>query len=477
MNFGKIDFKKIVNINFSKKIYAVSLTQTNVFVMLLKKRGDSYTLLQSETLNIEEAASYLKRKNTLYINIDRQLDFFEIIKVPAAIKSAKNIKNYIFYKIKETNPEMDILLNFNRAFAQSDENDEEISYEVRAIDEKKLLNRLENIGNFKKIKSVTISEFALLNISNRCIDSGEFISIYVRANRIIIIAVKDKNIIFSRTIDVSATTPETLQMDIAENITQTLSYIGAQIRDTKFKTLVISGSIAMDDVISNQIIMYNNMNISILYPNTFIKNLTPLEAQEHILTIGSLFAPKNHRFIPESILGLQQYEKISSLLLFSSALILCYTFYALFDEYIRYSKLLEKNHNLKKSYLLTLKNTKMFPKGELKLYLDHIERVKTYLNDTPMDILIELKDLIELSRPVSFGYKSSNSFEIVFEKKFKELKELYNYEKIFSKIFDKINNHKKFMKKVSINYQNLIYSVKISPAVKKSKKIVAKRKL
>lgn len=476
MKLGKIDIKHSINISFSTKVYAVSITKEYAFVMVLKRKRDEYILIDSETFPIDEVAKYLKNKKNIYVNIDQELDFYENIKVPSSIKNSKNIKNFIFYKIKETNPEMDVLLNYNRSPNQT-EDIEEISYEVRAVDEKKYLETLKSIGNFENIRSITVSEYSLLNISNKCIKDKEFISVYVQAKRIVVIAVKEENLIFSRTIDVASSTPETLQMEIAENITQTLSYIGTQIRDIRFKTLVISGSIALDDVISSQITMYNNMNISILYPNTFIKNLAPLDAQEHILTIGALLTPKSYRFMPETILGLQQYEKVSSLLLFSSVLILCYTFYALFDEYIRYSKLLEKNHNLKKSYLLALKNTKMFPKGELKLYLDHIERVKTYLDDAPVDILIELKDLIELSRPVSFSYKSSNSFEIVFEKKFKGLKELYNYEKIFSKKFDKINNHKKFMEKVSINYQSLTYSVKISPAAKKSKKIVAKRKL
>jgi len=465
---GKIDIKHSINIGFSTKVYAVSITKEYAFVMVLKRKRDKYILIDSETFAIDEVAKYLKNKKNIYVNIDQELDFYENIRVPSAIKNSKNIKNFIFYKIKETNPEMDVLLNYNRSPNQTEDN-EEISYEVRAIDEKKYLETLKSIGNFENIRSITVSEYSLLNISNKCIKEKEFISVYVQAKRIVVIAVKEEKLIFSRTIDVASSTPETLQMEIAENITQTLSYIGTQIRDIRFKTLVISGSIALDDVISSQITMYNNMNISILYPNTFIKNLAPLDAQEHILTIGALLTPKSYRFMPETILGLQQYEKISTFLLLLSILGLGYISYTTFDQYLEYAKLIKKNRTLKNSYIATLKRTKMFSKDELSLYLKHIERVKLYLSKNPMEIFIELKPLIGLIKPISFKYKDNSSFEIIFGKRFKELKDLYNFDKAFSDIFEKINKEKKFFKKVKIDYKNLVYSVKISPTDKKAK--------
>ena len=62
MKLGKIDIKHSINIGFSTKVYAVSITKEYAFVMVLKRKRDEYILIDSETFPIDEVAKYLKNK-------------------------------------------------------------------------------------------------------------------------------------------------------------------------------------------------------------------------------------------------------------------------------------------------------------------------------------------------------------------------------------------------------------------------------
>jgi len=451
------------------KFYSIAIMHDYAFVLHIEEKNKKFTILETEVLDFVQLQTYLKNKKKLCITVNQKFEYSTNLAVPLAIAKSNNIKNYLFYKIKGLYPDIDFLLNFKKLSKQNDE--ENITYNVEAVDEKVYLDALSFVNDFSNIKSATINKFALLSLANRCIDSNSYICVYTYATTVLVLAVEEKEVIFSRSTTIESKTHETMQMDMAENITQTLSYIGNQFREIDFKTLVLSGSIALDDVIPKHIMMFNSVNISILYPNTFIKNLNAEESQEYILSLGSVFVEKNNQFFPKIIKGIQQFNVVTKFFLLLSFLFLAGMAYFSFDESKKYDALVEKNEMLKHRYLYEFSHTKMLPKKELEKYEYTIYMTNKYLDKVPTDILIALKPLIILDKPSLFKYKvdaGKVTFEMEFEKKFTELVTLYKFEKEFNKELEEITKKVDIAKTTTVDYKQLIYRAQIKTKKNKS---------
>ncbi len=445
------------------KFYSISVVHGYAFILYLEQKNKSITVLDRQEIDYDELAAYCKNKKNLHISVEQKFEFSENIQVPVAIATSRNVKNYLFYKVKEANPNMDVLFNFKKLPKQNDE--ENITYTVEALDKKAYLEALSFVDDFSKIKSATTSKFSLLSLANKCINAEYYICVYTHATTVLVLAVEQKELIFSRVTTIELQAPETMQMDIAENITQTISYISNQFRDVKFQTLVLSGSIALDDVIAQHIAMFNNLNISILYPKTFIQNINAEESQEHILSLGSALVEKPNQFLPKLILGIQQFNIIATVGIVLSSILLSFMIYFTFTRYEDYSNLIQQNKVLKNRYLSTLSHTKMLPKEELKKYKYNIYMTKTYLKESFIDKIIELKPLISLEKPSNFEYKNekgSISLKVSFEKKFGELVNLYKFEKEFDSRFNAIKEKLKITKKTTVDYKQLLYKTEIT---------------
>ena len=458
------------------KFYSISLVEKYGFVVHLEKKKSNLSVLDTQEVAIDTLPSFVKDKKRFIINLFLEFEFSQDIKVPIVIAKNANVKSYLLYKIKEANPGKNILFNFYKSPKQNDE--ENIIYRVEAVDENEYLERLAFVDDFSKIESLTINKFALLSLANRCIDEKYFICVHTIESYIIILAVEEKELIFSRTITVDRSNPEAVQMNIAENITQTISYINTQFRDIEFKTLSLSGGVAVDEVIAEHITMLNSVNISVLYPNTFVKNFNAKESQSLILSLGAALTPKPNQFMPKLILGVQQFNLITTISLYVSIFLLFVMLYFTFDIYEKHQDLLLIDEQLQEQYKKEIAQVKMIPQNELKKYTHHILMVNRYLKTTPIDILLALEPLITLSKPKQFFYKNEEgefSFEVKFEKRFHTLKELYEFEREIKKRVQEMKKNMHVEEKSRTDYKQFLYKLELKTKRKKSIKKRARR--
>jgi len=451
------------------KFYSISVMNGYASILYLEKKNKSIIILDRQEIGLEDVATYIKNKKNFHISVEQKFELSKIIQVPIKIANSRHVKNYLFYKIKESNPDIDILFNFKKLPKQNDEKN--IVYNIEVLDEKEYLDALSFVDNYFKIKSITTNKFSLLSLANRCIDAEYYMCVYTQGSTVLVLAVEQKELIFSRTTTIESQNPETMRMDIAESITQTISYISNQFRDMKFQTLALSGSVALDDVIPQHIAMLNNLNISILYPNTFVKNINAEESQEHILSLGSALVEKSNHFRPKLILGIRQFNLITTVGLVLSFTALLVMLYFTFNTHNNYSELVQKNKILKNHYLYTLSQTKMLSNKELQKYRYNIYMTKTYLKESPIDKIIELKPIISLVKPSQFEYRNEQgtfSLEVSFEKKFDKLIDLYNFKKKFENQFNLIKEKFKFTKETTVDYKKLLYSTKITTTKEQS---------
>ena len=442
--------------------YSISILNEFALVLSLEEKKNKLIVLDTQEIELEQLEQYLNKKKNFYISLEQKFEYSENIEVPTAIAHSNNVHNYLLYKIKKSNPKIEILFNFKNIQKQT--NKENTLFNVEAVNETEFLKALNFVKDYSQIRSTTTNKFALLALANRCIQVESFICVHTYAKTILIIAIENKELVFSRTTEVHSQTSATIQMDITENITQTISYISNQFREINFKTVVLSGSIALDDVIPQHITMFSSVNIAILYPNTFIKNLTNEEPQEYILSLGSALVQKENRFIPKVIKGIQQFNLLTNSILLLSLLLLIVMGYFSFNEFENYEALLQKNQMLKHKYITAYRHTRMLSSKELDKYAYTIDMTNKYLDKTPTDIFIALKPLILLDKPSSFQYKKEKgtiSFTMEFNKQFTRLVDLYKFKEKFNQTAKAISKNISIEKSISVDYKNLLYKANI----------------
>ncbi len=442
--------------------YSLSIDNGYISLLNIEKKHDTYIVLDEQLLELSELDTFLDDKKEVYFSCDLDFIISEQVKIPVAIKNKSTIKNYILHQLKKAEPLKQILFNHTRLLKQSDE--ESVLYQVDGMDENEYLKSLEVIKNWEKIKSSSLSKFALLAISNICIKEKAYISVYTSVNKILVLAISEEKILFSRSNIISSPTPESLQLDMIGEINQTISYIQQQYRDIKFTAIALSGQMAVDDRIAKQLLMLNTLPICILYPNHLVKNIENEEGQSHILSLGNLFIPKKYQFFPSSLLGLKQFNLLSTILLGLSTCILLTVSYLSFDEYSKYSDLLYSYKTIKSELVNTVKRTKTLPLDDLDKSLNHLNIAEKHLKNHPSDIIILFKPLITLLKPISWEWKHSDatlSLDVKFEKDFHTLSDLHDFEMQFNKLFKDINSTLTLSNTPTTDYKKLHYQTEV----------------
>ena len=442
--------------------YSLSMDNGYISTLTIEKKDGAYLLLNEELLELDELDSFLDSKKDIYFSCAQEFVIDEQVKVPAAIKNKTTIKNYILHQLKKTEPLKKILFNHSKLPKQSDE--ESILYQVDGVDEEEYSQSLSVIKDWEKVKVASLSKFSLLAISNHCIQEKAYISVHTNSDKILILAIVDKKILFARSNSISSPTPESLQQDMVAEINQTISYIQQQYRDVQFTAISLSGQMALDDTIAEQLLMLNTLPVCILYPNHLIKNIENAEAQSHILSMGNLFISKEYQFFPTSLLGLKQFKLTSNILLGVSTFIFLVVAYFTFDEYSRYSDLLNEYKTIKSRLINSVRQTKTLSIDDLSKSLNHLNIAEKHLQDHPSDIAILLKPLINLVQPTSWEWKHNEStltLDVKFEKQFDTLSSLYDFELQFNKLFEDINSTLTLRNIPTTDYKKLHYQTEI----------------
>jgi len=463
---------------FQSAMYGVHIQQKHVTVLSLKKEKNGYSLIESHVLEKEKISHFLQEKNNLYVTIALDEVIDETITLPSSIKKKNLIESYIRKQFQNSiSPSQHLLINFKKI----DENKEEkkVRYKVDAIDEKSYMQELSLLPNWSAIRSATIDKFSLLALCKQCFQPKNkegFFCIHIYPSMIIVLAVNHKyEVILERSTKLQPAS-QNINNYIAEYIHQTVNYVQHQLRETDFSTLLISGAFSIDDLLAQELLVMTSMNIAVLYPNGFIRGLEADEAQEYIMALGSIFVEKEMMFLPKQIRSIKQYEIASKAVLSGSALLFGISIYGLNSHFQAYSQELERYDTIKSKLIKLIKETDTYSFKELELSWKQLQIAEKYLQFHPLDILIELKPVLQQLPLQTMSFKKEKNedlrLQLYFEKGFGTLQELYNFEKKFQENFSHANMQNKYTLTNKTDYKKLLFRAYIS-TIKKSQKRAA----
>ena len=455
-----------------RKVYAVGIHDQFCSVLLIEKKRRYYEIVEEEILQTDELFSYLQDKKPYYVVIHLEELLDDVITVPSAIKNKKALYSYVLRRFKESLPTKDLLFNYHKISEDKDE--KKVTYKIDAVSKKEYTKYLRLIPDWKSIKSATIDKFALLNITRKCFKPSKglgYFSVYTYGNSVTVLAIDEhEQLLFDRTSNTVGGVEKSQYLNFTAEINQTIAYVQQQFRSNEFSTVIISGSLSLDDEVAEHLHFSTGMGIGVLYPNTFLKGLQNEEPQQYIVALGSLFVTKKDMFLPAEVFSLRQYAFSLNFLLTMSLLALVGSTYMAYEGLERYSAILQRYDTIKDRLLHLIKTTDTYQLEKLRQSYTHLQIAERFLKSHPLDVLIELRPLLNMLPPQTYRYddhdKQEPTIELSFQKQQDSLEALYTFEKSFKSLFEKLNKEQKWTLEVHNDYAKIIFKAKITTSQK-----------
>ncbi len=450
-------------------INAVYVQDDFASVLSIKKKRKSYHVVDSELLDTGSLKEYLKKRGSFYVSVEEDELIDEKITLSSLIKNDNVIRSSILHKLQESLNRQSILFSYK--LISHEQHDEKNTYQVDGVYENGYIKSLQSVGKIDDIQNATASRFALFAIAKECIKDDSYFCVYTQANRVMVLAIHNEELIFSRSSTILVENANERQMAIVDEINRTIAYIHQQFRDITFSLIALSGSMSIDDIVPEHLHMLTQLPISVLYPNSFIKGLENEMLQHYILALGALFIPKDLVFLPADILGARQYSMVLQTMLFLSVVALAVSSFFTSQSFTNYSDELDRYESIKNRLIRTVRNTDTYSKQDLQKSWNHLQIAEKYLQYNPLDLMISIKPLTKFIKPTSWKWRLENSYpqtEIEFEKSFKSLDTMYKFEKQFNKIYNDINKSLTITLNNKSDYKKMIFKNILE--IKKEKK-------
>ena len=449
-------------------IQTVSVHATFATLLTLTTKRGRYILIEDKLVELDELSTHINPKATLYLSIEQDDEIDEKVFLSNLIKNPKVIRTTLAHKLSEKHTNSELLFNYHPIGIN--EHDETIEYQIDATVLHSYQKSLELVKHFSHIKRASTFKFSLLALCNATIDEKSYICVYTQANTIMLLAITDREILFSRTTTIVVENMEDRQRSMVDDINRTIAYVNQQYRDVRFSTIAVSGSLSLDDDTMMHLFMLSRIPICILYPNTLISGLQNEMSHHYILSIGALYIDKSHQYIPPFIKGERTYSfGVEIVFLLSSVIFFITTYFAL-EAYENFNATLDEYDSIKTRLVRTVKNTDTYSYSNLERSYNLLQIGQKHLKNDPRDILIALEPLINLQKPSAFSWETKEkapNFTLKFSKSFSTLQELYQFEKEFLTLYSDANKSIPLSYQPRHNYKTLTFETTIASLVKK----------
>ena len=449
-------------------IQSISIHSTFATLLTLTTKRGRYLLLEDKLLELDELREHINPKATLYLSIEHEDEIEDSIALASVISNPKVIRTTLAHKLSQKYPNRALLFNYHQI--DTNEHDETITYQIDAINLDSYQKSLQHLKEYAHIKRASTFKFSLLALCNASIKESNYICVYTQSNTIILLAIANKEILFSRTTTIVVDDIEDRQRSMVDDINRTIAYVNQQYREVQFSTIVIGGSLSIDDETMMHLFMLSRMPICVLYPNTLIAGLHNELSHHYILSIGALYLDKQHQYIPPFIKAEREFSfGVEALFLLSTAIFVITSYFTL-EAYEDFTSTLDEYETIKTRLIKSVKSTDTYSYSDLQRSYNLLQIGQKHLKDDPRDLLIALEPLIQLQRPLAYRWQRDDngfSFTLTIKRSFTTLEELYSFEKEFLTKFNDINKSTPLLYQPRHNYATLTFEATIHSPLKK----------
>jgi len=425
MNIAKTFLDKLKNdniliLNFYNNVIQYVVLRTNATKIFV----DEYDKTTNTSFIIEKS----KKFNKIHIVISPEQRIYEQIKINSKIKDQSSINSIIKKELSNKYKNSDDIIY--KYYKENEEN-EETYFVVDGFYKNEFLKYENILNDLKKVEFSTIDTYSFNSIVELCNKQNTpFISIHEENNKIIIIANDSKKVLFSRIIDIDIeqdTNNKNLQ--IIENIIKNYKFIVQKVlfSENECKNIFLIGKFSEDDFVLS-ILKENikDINISTIYPYTFIKGIKHTDFYDYLKVIGTVIKNDLYDFTPHFINRKIQINLLKNFFMFVFFILFSFNIFNFIEIYTDFTDLKIKNDFLKNEYKKHT-NKVLYNINELKKIEDFYNlKLSFYNNNLIADLKFLYEFLIKFDRKnidITFNENKKN-MNITVNKKFKNLLEL-----------------------------------------------------
>ena len=335
--------------------YSVKIRSSGSTCTKIKSSNGKFTL---EDYNKFEDTDSLKKfisgkKNINYLLYENRF-LKSNISINRNITDRSAINSMIFTKLQKEHSEIDAI-RFKSSISEDNHKKETIRYSINGLyQNSKSYNTFNELKTFENCNLISLENYALYSFAKTFLPNQVFISVWVDEKSLTVVAGTKNELLYSRNEAI-----ENLDIDISQEISKNIMFVKQKVRDVKFDTLTLNGSIFEDQAIFNSVYNQAKLPLSSFYPikGTFNK-FSPKNFNNCLIDLGSLYIDYTLDFTSSSVKSSVQYNKL--LKLYIPVLLVLFTYFGIgaFNSYSQYN-------NSKSEYNKLLNNlTSLYP--ELK---------------------------------------------------------------------------------------------------------------
>ncbi len=376
-----------------------------------------------------DVAHYLKSKKNIYCLFSSDNILEESITLPAVIKNKATIVSALTAKIHDNGASPEKLI-LNRLYTTLDTTGESAIHRYEGLLEKEILEAIAPIPRHEFLRRITAERYALFALAEHTFKGKSYLCVYTEEKRNLIVAVDNSTLLFSRIGFIQSENETDRVLEQISDINKTVAYAHQQFREAKFEFIAICGSIADGEIVPMQLQASTGLNVTVLAPTLIVDGLEPNIAQNSALEIGMLFLDEKMNFLPDRVKAAREFYLGSVAATLFAFVFMLFGLFQSYNAYSSYQASLDEYNTVESKLDQALRNIDTFDEKQLQEIISQLKS-STPLHHHLMDDLILFEEVLKLIKPQEVSFTEGGELSLEFKHPFKNLMELYLFEKNF----------------------------------------------
>ncbi|WP_456390167.1 hypothetical protein [Hydrogenimonas sp.] len=409
---------------------------------------------------IEDAVQYLNEQKSISLVLPSESKVELDIALSSLITSEEMIRQLIRQKLDKEHPDI-ASDTFTFTPLSTDKEKKESIYRVFLIKDPYFSKITKSLKRLHILSFVTFEEYAFANYIQRSV-SDNAIAVYADEKKIIVLAIAESRIVFQRTIPISTESKKDI---VISEVEKTALYIQQYKREYEYSQMILAGEIAEWVESAQRLSALSMLPVStILVPTE--TGFTEDERYEYIFLSGALDLTKEKNFLPPQILRAKEYHALLNILVICGAIFFFYASFLLAASALDFQESAKSYRITQKRLQGMIDRIETYPVPILLHGKEYIDTYTKVMSHHPTDDYFTLHKLIALLPPKKSEWKRTEANDVLatllFEKDFKNLTDLYLFEKSFDQIVQDLKKkNEKLHFASATNYSTGHFSMKI----------------
>lgn len=432
--------------------YCVKIRSSGFTCAKIKSANGKITLQEHKEFNdTESLKNFIQTKENINFLLFEDRFLSSSISIKRDITDRSAVNSMIFSKLQKEYSQIDVI-RFKSSIIEDNPKKDTIKYAINGLyQDSDSYNTFNKLKTFENCNLISLENYALYSFAKEALSGKSFISVWADEVSLTIVAGTQNELMFSRNEKI-----EESSGSIAQEIAKNIIFAKQKVRDVKFDTLILNGSIFEDESIFRVVYDQTKLPISSFFPEkTKYKKFSAKDFNKHLLEIGSLYIDYTLDFTSRSIKSHIQYNFLLKLYMPILVLILAYFGNSALENYSKYTKSKTQYDQQFLELTLLYPDLKIDYKNKDSLnnllnilqthsnknLLDQIENIRNSINIVNnSDVGLYLKQDLE-----NFIWKTGGVSTLTFstEKTFSNLNELNQFKANISRLEEKLKTNVK----------------------------------